>query len=263
MWDTQNRKEVKVSLLYCLHPFYLRFILFSFHSVCVRFARSVEPPTASFGNVSGCGRQMGSLALLSSCLSSFVCRTRGKVCVYIYVALCVLSWWICAVECWRAIGCIWVWSRIFDEHRRRLVSTTPVLLRISSALACLAVLMGKVCPSYECGGWLTWSEPLTTRRGLRGCMSAYYYWVFHNNVYNRLSDCFRRSWNFYGLVFLFCAVVWGTRAYVHTDLQAARSGMNARLIYYYGVFVSIYFHYYYYYYYYYLNFFFVDMFGFY
>jgi hypothetical protein len=31
--------------------------------------------------------------------------------------------------------------------------------------------------------------------------------------------------------------VWGTRAYAHTDLQAARSGMNARLIYYYGVFV--------------------------
>ena len=31
--------------------------------------------------------------------------------------------------------------------------------------------------------------------------------------------------------------MWGTRAYAHTDLQAARSGMNARLIYYYGVFV--------------------------
>ena len=89
--------------------------------------------------------------------------------------------------------------------------------------------------------WATTYAPGLTR----GCMSAYY-WVFHNNIYNRLSDCFWRSWNFYGLVFLFCAVVWGTRAYAHTDLQAARSGMNARLIYYYGVFVSMYFHYYYY-----------------
>ena len=34
------------------------------------------------------------------------------------------------VECWRAIGCIVVRSRIFDEYRRRLVRTTPVLLLI-------------------------------------------------------------------------------------------------------------------------------------
>jgi hypothetical protein len=61
-------------------------MLFCFHCVCVRFAQLIwrigaKPPTATFGNVTGCGRQMGSLA--PSMFSSFVCRTRGKVCMYI------------------------------------------------------------------------------------------------------------------------------------------------------------------------------------
>ena len=61
-------------------------MLFCFHCVCVRFAQLIwrigaKPPTATFGNVTGCGRQMGSLA--PPMFSSFVCRTRGKVCMYI------------------------------------------------------------------------------------------------------------------------------------------------------------------------------------
>ena len=83
-----------IRLVYCifLHPFRLRLICcFVFIVFCVRFAQLIwrlgaKPPTATFGNVTGCGRQMGSLALPCSRLSCS-CVGRGERCICIYVVL--------------------------------------------------------------------------------------------------------------------------------------------------------------------------------
>ena len=89
LWDTQNRKYDKVSLLYMPAPISSSVnMLFCFHCVCVRFAQLIwrigaKPPTATFGNVTGCGRQMGSLALPSSVVFRVSDEGEG---VYVYMS---------------------------------------------------------------------------------------------------------------------------------------------------------------------------------
>ena len=111
---------------------------------CVCFANLIgvacakKPPTTTFGNVGGCGEQMGSVVShLRVCRISFVGRGGRYVCIYI--ALLVVMIDVHRSNVGVQWGCIGLRLRSDEVHWRWLVGATPFLLRTTSSPFCRAV----------------------------------------------------------------------------------------------------------------------------